>query len=110
MGQDPTWFTAGDSNLYRYVFDDPVNDVDPSGLQDPAPPPPGRYQPPTPQNPAKVQPGLPAPKPVSQKSPYVQEHSLGADMDLIDSHFRTSRMGMTQAIKRSVCACEGRGD
>jgi RHS repeat-associated protein len=31
---DPIRFSAGDVNLYRYVFNDPVNAVDPLGLQD----------------------------------------------------------------------------
>src|SRR5262249_9394915 len=30
---DPSGFDAGDSNLYRYVNNGPVNGVDPSGLQ-----------------------------------------------------------------------------
>jgi RHS repeat-associated protein len=29
--EDPTGFSAGDVNLYRYVFNDPVNLVDPTG-------------------------------------------------------------------------------
>jgi RHS repeat-associated protein len=33
--QDPTWFAAGDTDLYRYVFSDPVDAVDPSGLMPP---------------------------------------------------------------------------
>jgi RHS repeat-associated protein len=32
--QDPLGFDAGDSNLYRYVLNRPVSDIDPSGLQD----------------------------------------------------------------------------
>jgi hypothetical protein len=35
MQQDPEAFSAGDSNLYRYVSNQPINLVDPSGL-DPA--------------------------------------------------------------------------
>jgi RHS repeat-associated protein len=31
--RDPIGFSAGDSNLYGYVFQDPVNFVDPSGLE-----------------------------------------------------------------------------
>jgi uncharacterized protein RhaS with RHS repeats len=31
MSEDPTGFSAGDANLYRYVFNDPVNLVDPTG-------------------------------------------------------------------------------
>jgi hypothetical protein len=33
-GADPLGFAAGDANLYRYVGNDPINDVDPSGLID----------------------------------------------------------------------------
>ena len=33
LQQDPLGFAAGDSNHYRYVFNDPVNLVDPFGLQ-----------------------------------------------------------------------------
>ncbi|HKM56875.1 MAG TPA: RHS repeat-associated core domain-containing protein, partial [Isosphaeraceae bacterium] len=42
--EDPIGFAGGDTNLYRYVGDDPVNKVDPSGLADLCPPlgPPGR--------------------------------------------------------------------
>jgi RHS repeat-associated protein len=32
--QDPSGFSAGDTNLYRYVGNDPANYTDPSGLQD----------------------------------------------------------------------------
>ena len=32
ISEDPIGFGAGDTNLYRYVFNDPVNLVDPSGL------------------------------------------------------------------------------
>ncbi len=32
MGQDPAGFGAGDTDLYRYVGNDPTNDADPSGL------------------------------------------------------------------------------
>jgi RHS repeat-associated protein len=32
LQRDPIGFEAGDTNLYRYVFSDPVNLVDPSGL------------------------------------------------------------------------------
>src|SRR5947209_701127 len=31
---DPTGFDAGDMNLFRYCADDPVDRVDPEGLQD----------------------------------------------------------------------------
>ncbi len=31
MSDDPTGFSAGDANLYRYVFNDPTNLVDPTG-------------------------------------------------------------------------------
>jgi RHS repeat-associated protein len=31
MSEDPTGFSAGDANLYRYVFNDPTNLVDPTG-------------------------------------------------------------------------------
>jgi RHS repeat-associated protein len=37
LSQDPIGFSAGDSNLYRYVHDAPMDFVDPSGL-DTAPP------------------------------------------------------------------------
>jgi len=33
LSEDPIRFTAGDQNLYRYVFNDPVNFVDPLGLE-----------------------------------------------------------------------------
>jgi RHS repeat-associated protein len=32
VNQDPAGFTAGDTNLYRYVGNDPTNATDPSGL------------------------------------------------------------------------------
>ena len=32
LQQDPIGLNAGDANLYRYVFNDPVNNVDPDGL------------------------------------------------------------------------------
>ena len=32
VGEDPLGFAAGDSNLYRYVFNSPTNFTDPSGL------------------------------------------------------------------------------
>ncbi len=32
ISSDPIGFTGGDSNLYAYVFNDPVNLIDPSGL------------------------------------------------------------------------------
>jgi RHS repeat-associated protein len=38
IGQDPIGFSAGDSNLYRYVGNSPVSNTDPSGLQVVAPP------------------------------------------------------------------------
>jgi RHS repeat-associated protein len=31
--QDPKGFKAGDTNLYRYVANDPTNSTDPTGLQ-----------------------------------------------------------------------------
>ncbi|MEM6434653.1 MAG: RHS repeat-associated core domain-containing protein [Cyanobacteria bacterium P01_D01_bin.115] len=33
VGEDPLGFAAGDSNLYRYVFNSPTNFTDPSGMQ-----------------------------------------------------------------------------
>jgi RHS repeat-associated protein len=36
--QDPMAFAAGDTNLYRYVGNDPVNETDPSGLEPPTKP------------------------------------------------------------------------
>jgi RHS repeat-associated protein len=33
IGQDPLGFDAGDSNLYRYVNNQPTQEIDPSGLQ-----------------------------------------------------------------------------
>jgi RHS repeat-associated protein len=33
IGQDPIQFRAGDSNLYRYVGNSPLNEIDPSGQQ-----------------------------------------------------------------------------
>jgi RHS repeat-associated protein len=39
--QDPIRFAAGDTNLYAYVFGDPVNRIDPAGLQQAAPKAPG---------------------------------------------------------------------
>src|SRR5579871_3129156 len=32
--EDPTGFEGGDNNLYGFVGENPVNGVDPSGLQD----------------------------------------------------------------------------
>ncbi len=32
IGQDPLEFGAGDANLYRYITNNPINFVDPSGL------------------------------------------------------------------------------
>jgi RHS repeat-associated protein len=32
--QDPMGFAAGDADLYRYVANDPIGEVDPSGLED----------------------------------------------------------------------------
>jgi len=37
MSQDPIGFDAGDGNLYRYVSNDPLRSVDPSGLNPLAP-------------------------------------------------------------------------
>jgi hypothetical protein len=34
IGQDPIGFSAGDSNLYRYVGNSPLNGSDPSGTKD----------------------------------------------------------------------------
>jgi len=34
--KDPIGFGGGDSNLYGYVFNDPANAIDPSGLESPA--------------------------------------------------------------------------
>ncbi len=34
VSQDPKGFAAGDTNLYRYVGNDPTNTIDPSGLQE----------------------------------------------------------------------------
>ena len=57
IGNDPITFKGGDTNLYRYVHNDPLNRVDPTGLDDehilqPAwnphkPPPPPNYPPST---------------------------------------------------------------
>src|SRR5690606_33103175 len=33
LNQDPIGFAAGDTNLYRYVGNDPANGTDPSGLE-----------------------------------------------------------------------------
>src|SRR6266849_7795107 len=33
MQQDPIGYSAGDSNLYRYLYGNPVQATDPSGLQ-----------------------------------------------------------------------------
>ncbi len=41
MSEDPLGFGGGDSNLYRYGGNDPVNRTDPSGLDDDATPPNG---------------------------------------------------------------------
>jgi uncharacterized protein RhaS with RHS repeats len=37
MEEDPIGFEAGDANLYRYVENDPANEIDPLGLQDTKP-------------------------------------------------------------------------
>ena len=55
--KDPILFAAGDANLYRYVFNDPVNFTDPSGLQQKTPcptptPPPA----PKPEDDTKIKP------------------------------------------------------
>ncbi len=39
MSEDPKGFDAGDYNLYRYVGNDPLDRVDPMGLEDMIPPP-----------------------------------------------------------------------
>ena len=49
LSEDPRYLTAGDTNVYRYCGDDPVNATDPSGLADaPLPvvvePPPTQFQ------------------------------------------------------------------
>ena len=31
MSKDPIWFGGGDSNLYRYTFQDPINYIDVDG-------------------------------------------------------------------------------
>jgi RHS repeat-associated protein/uncharacterized repeat protein (TIGR01451 family) len=36
MNKDPIYFSGGDTNLYAYVENDPVNAIDPSGLLNPA--------------------------------------------------------------------------
>jgi RHS repeat-associated protein len=38
LSEDPLGYRAGDANLYRYAGNDPVNGVDPSGLQVEPPP------------------------------------------------------------------------
>jgi RHS repeat-associated protein len=38
LRQDPLGFAAGDTNLYRYVFNQPSDATDPTGLQGPIPP------------------------------------------------------------------------
>ena len=43
MSQDSEGFTAGDTDLYRYVGNNPADWTDPSGHQEPAPPPPAHY-------------------------------------------------------------------
>ena len=52
--QDPTQFRAGDSNLYRYVGNDPTNETDPSGLKGD---PPARVEPDRPVDLEKVKEG-----------------------------------------------------
>lgn len=37
ISEDPTGFDAGDVNLYRSVGNNPVNDLDPAGLEDKKP-------------------------------------------------------------------------
>ncbi len=37
LSEDPIGFEAGDSNLYRYVANNPTNHTDPSGLELPSP-------------------------------------------------------------------------
>ena len=34
MGEDPIGFASGDFNFYRYVGDDPLNRIDPFGLEE----------------------------------------------------------------------------
>lgn len=58
--KDPIFFAGGDTDLYGYVMNDPVNGVDPEGLQRgglPVPQPPPNLNPPNPFNPYNRAPG-----------------------------------------------------
>lgn len=46
ISEDPIEFSAGDTNLYRYVNNSPTNAIDPSGLQSVVAPPPTPTPPP----------------------------------------------------------------
>ena len=60
---DPMRFNAGDVNIYRYVSNNPVNHVDPSGLNGPYIPPPNPSPIPLPQPFPSPQPYPPQPSP-----------------------------------------------
>jgi RHS repeat-associated protein len=55
LSEDPISFAAGDANLYRYVHGDPVNAVDPTGLE---------YRPST--RPRPIHPWVPGTRPIDQ--------------------------------------------
>ena len=63
ISQDPIGFSAGDSNLYRYVSNSPISKTDPSGRQSIAPPPMPTPIPPRPPLPSPPVPRPPLPPP-----------------------------------------------
>jgi RHS repeat-associated protein len=82
--QDPTGFTAGDTNLYRYVGNSPTNGTDPLGLAPPAKPttptPPSGGSGSNPgSNPGNAPGGTPA-NPATPGNPLAPKYPSGADI------------------------------